>query len=151
MELIIVFAVIAILTSLALNNIPGSQRSTILTTTVDTLVADIKNQQTKAMEGAMSNQTVPNGYGIKFVSNQYTLFAGQVYLATASTNAVIGLNPRVTFSFIGFPNSSLVFASTSGEIVGYATSSSVLTLKESDSGATESVQLDHYGTITSVH
>lgn len=151
MELIIVFAVVAILTTLALNNIPGSQRSTTLTGTVDTLISDIRSQQTKAMEGTLTGQTVPNGYGIEFSPSQYTLFAGQIYSASASTNTVVPLNSRVIFSFIGFPNNSLVFASTSGGIVGYATNSSLLTLKESDSGATESLQLDHYGVITSVH
>ena len=103
------------------------------------------------MEGTLTNNRMFSGYGIEFAPTQYTLFAGQVYNATASTNAIVKLDPRVTFSFIGFPNNALVFASTSGEIVGYATNSSVLTLKESDSGATESVQFDHYGVITSVH
>ncbi len=150
MELIIVFAIVAILVGIAVVNILGSKRKASLTGTIDPLVADIRSQQTKAMEGAIVNGAIEPAFGIYFASNQYVLFNGAAYKSSDNTNSVVPLDSRVTFNTISLPGNVIVFASKSGEVVGYATNSSTLSLKEIDSGETQTIKLNHYGVITSV-
>lgn len=149
MELIIVFAVVAILASISVINIFGSKRKASLTGTIDPLLADIKSQQTKAMEGSIANGSAQAAFGVHFASNQYVLFNGATYNGSDSANAVVPLDSRVTFSTISLPSNTIVFASKSGEVVGYATNSSTLTVKQIDSGEIQTIKLNHYGVITS--
>jgi len=150
-EVIVVFGMMAVLIGLTTVNIFGIRRTASVTATIDTLVADTRSQQTKAMSAAVQNGVVPPGYGVRFDTTQYTLFKGLVYTPTDTSNAVVPLDPRVTFSTISLPNNSIVFASESGEIVGYATSSSSVSVRQSDSGQVKTIQFNPYGVITSIN
>ena len=103
------------------------------------------------MTGTIENGKVQNGYGLRFELTRYILFRGASYNASDTTNAVVPLDSRVTFSTISFPNGSIVFASKSGEIVGYASASSSLTVSQLDSGEVKTLQLNHYGIIASIN
>jgi type II secretory pathway pseudopilin PulG len=150
-ELVVVFGMLAVLTTMTMSSLFGSHRTATVTATVDTLIADLRSQQTKAMSGSQQSGISPAGYGIYFQTNQYTLFKGTTYSAGDTSNAVIALDPRVTFSAISLPGSTIAFASKSGEFVNYATSSSSLVVRHSDSGNAKTIRLNRYGVITSVN
>jgi type II secretory pathway pseudopilin PulG len=150
-ELAVVFGMIAVLVGLTTVNIFGARRKASLTATIDTLVSDITSQQTKAMSSVVSSGVVPFAYGVRFDANQYTLFQGLAYNPSDTANAVIALDPRVTFSAISLPDSSVVFASQSGEIIGFVPASNSITVNQIDSGEIKTIQLNRYGVITSIN
>jgi type II secretory pathway pseudopilin PulG len=150
-ELAVVFGMMAVLIGLTSMNIFGASRKATLTGTIDTLNADMTSQQTKAMSSVAQSGVVPLGYGIRFDTNQYTLFQGLTYNATNTTNVVIPLNSRVTFSTISLPNNAITFASQSGEIVGFNSAQNTFTIHQTDSGETKTIQVNRYGIITSIN
>ena len=150
-ELIVVFGMFAVLIGMTTLNVLGSKRTATLTGVVDTLVADLRSQQTKAMSGVTQGGVSQSGYGIRFAANQYTLFKGTAYNAGDSDNVIVPIDARTTFSSISLPDSSIVFLAKSGEFMGYATASSTLTVKQTDSNDTKTIQFNHYGVITSIN
>lgn len=150
-ELIVVFGMMAVLIGMTTLNVMGSKQKASLTGVVDTLVADSRSQQTKAMSGVTQNGVSQSGYGIRFAANKYTLFKGTVYAVGDATNVDVPIDPRITFSSILLPSSSVVFLAKSGEFMGYATASSTLTIKQIDTNETKTIQFNHYGTIASIN
>lgn len=150
-ELIVVFGMMAVLIGMTVLNVFGSKQKASLTGVVDTLVADLRNQQTKAMSGVTQSGVGQSGYGIRFAANQYTLFNGTTYTSSDPTNVVITLDPRITFSSIQLPNNNVIFASKSGEFIGYSAASSALTAQQIDTHETQTIHFDHYGIITSIN
>ena len=150
-ELIVVFGMLVVLTTMTMNSVLGSQRNASVTATVDTLIADLRSQQSKAMTGSQQSGINPLGYGIYFESNRYTLFKGTLYSAGDTSNSVVPLDPRVEFSIISLPNNSVVFAAKSGEFLNYAPSSGAVVVNQMDSGNSKTIQLNRYGIITSVN
>jgi len=150
-ELIVVMAMLAVLTGMITVTTLGSQRRAALTSTVDTLVADLRSQQTKAMTGVTSGGVIPAGYGVLFQSDRYSMFQGASYSASLTTNAPVIIDSRVRFSSIKLPNSSVVFASKSGEIVGYNAQSNSVTVNQLDSTFSKTIYFNHYGVITSIN
>ncbi len=149
-ELIVGMGVFATLVGLATVNLLGVQRKSSLTATIDTLIADIKEQQIKAITG----DTFGGGqssYGIYFGPGQYVLFAGGTYHPNDSTNAMIPLDTNVVFSSINFPDTSVVFASGSGEIINFNSQAHTVTLLQVHSGEGKTIDINRYGVVTSVN
>lgn len=150
-EMIVVFGMLAVLTVMTVTNIFGSKRTATLSGAIDTVIADIKSQQIKAMSGAQINGTSPLGYGIYFDSSGYTLFRGLTYSALDITNARVTLDTRLQIVNILFPSSSLVFASRSGEMVGYDSNANSFAIRNVDSGEIKTIQINRYGVISSIN
>jgi type II secretory pathway pseudopilin PulG len=149
-ELVVVFGMVAVLVGMTTLLISGAQRKATLTGTIETLVVDIRSQQTKAMSSVLAGETVPAGYGIRFETTRYILYSGVVYNSADTSNAVITLDPRVTFSAITLPDNSMAFAAKSGEIVGFSPMQNTVVLHHMDSGETKTIQMNRYGIITSI-
>ena len=150
-ELAIIFGMMAIFVGMTTINIFGSSRKASLTATVDTLVADIRSQQTKAMTGTTDNLGLPPAYGVHFDTNQYVLFHGSSYSASLLSNATVPLDTRERFTNILFTNGNVIFASRSGEFIGYVPASDMVTINQLDSGESKVVQLNRYGIVTSIN
>lgn len=150
-ELAVVLGIVSVLIGMAVMNIFGSRNKTSLGGVVDTLVADIRSQQTKAMTGTTQGGVPSTGYGIRFEPTQYILFSGLTYNPVDPANAVIPLDSDITFSTISLPDNSIVFASKGGEFVGFATASSSLSIRETNSGEVKTIQFNPYGIITSIN
>ncbi len=150
-ELIVVMAMLSVLIGIVTINTLGADRQATLTGTIDTLVADLRSQQTKAMSGATSGGVIQPGYGVEFQSDRYVLFSGLTYNVGDTSNSVVMVNSRVRFITISLPNNSVVFASKSGEFVGFNAQTNSVTAKQTDSGVTKTVYFNRYGTITSIN
>lgn len=149
-ELVVVLAVVGLLIGLAVTNVTGLRSRASLTGVVDTLTSDLKTQQTKAMSDTVEAGIVQPGFGVRFETNQYVLFRGTAYNASDTSNSVIALDQGVTFSVINLPNSSLVFASRSGDVVGWESSASTISVYESDTHETKTFQFNRYGVIATI-
>lgn len=132
-EFIVVAGIIAVLSAFITVNLLVSRQSASQQSTLNSLLADIKNQQLKAM-------TTAGFFGLYFESNRYTLFSGSAYSAPDPQNFVVSLDPSLTLSAT-FPSSILVFSAGSGEITGFVAGSDSLTL------GTETLVFNRYGTL----
>jgi prepilin-type N-terminal cleavage/methylation domain-containing protein len=150
-ELIVVMGMLAVLTGMITVTTLGSQRRAGLTSTIDTLVADLRSQQTKAMTGVTSGGVIPAGYGVFFQSDRYSLFQGASYSASLTSNAPVVIDSRVEFNQIMLPNSSVIFASKSGEIIGYNAQLNTVKVTQIDSNFSKTIYFNRYGVITSIN
>src|SRR5689334_15423888 len=85
-EIIVVVAIFATLMSIGYIRATDIQRRAPLTATVDTLIGDLRGQQTKAMSGDARSGASNDNYGIYFQSNAYILFKG-TYSSSNPANA----------------------------------------------------------------
>lgn len=149
-ELLIVMGIIGVLSAFTTVNLLGLQHHASINSSVDSLVADLRAQQLKAMNGDTENVS-PNVTGIYFGTNtQYTLFRGLNYSAGNSNNFSVALDSvlRVTTTL---PGSKIVFASVSGEVVNYALNQDTVTIRDSLSTEQKVIKFNRYGTIISVN
>lgn len=115
-EVIIALAFFAILISIVTINLLGSRKQIAQGANIDVMVADIKEQQAKAMSG---EGTTATDYGVFLEADKYTLFDGSVYNVGAGTNFVVNIDPSVSITNIVFPDSVIVFTKGSGEILNF--------------------------------
>lgn len=106
------------------------QQKVNIDTVVNTLIADIKSQQTKAMSG----DTASN-YTIHFEENRYIL-----------DNFTVLLDENVRITNITFNNQDLVFQKGSGE-VNFVGSQNSLNIINDNSDESVQISINKYGTI----
>jgi len=147
-ELLIVIGILAILFGLTTPNLFKFRQRSVLNTTVDTLVSDLKSQQNKAMVGDTEGRATADYYGVRFEASQYILFHGSSYSPLDATNFNIDLDPTLSFSSITFPSSNAIFATGNGELVGFVSGSDTVTLTDSTNGDQKIIQINIYGAIT---
>ncbi len=146
-ELLLVMGVLAVLFGFIIFNILGTQRRASIDSSVDQLVSDIKQQQLKSMAG---ESTLGNGlYGVHFAANQYSLFQGSIFSSASSGNFNVPADGVLTFTTT-FPNSDLIFATASGEVVNFSGTQNTITLSDSQ-GQQKTLTLNSYGTIISIN
>lgn len=144
-ELIVVMGVIATLVGIASVSLLGVQHKSLVNTTRDTIVADIKFQQLKAMTGDTEGRGTPDKYGVYLAPHQYTLFHGAAFSSSNPDNVVVSMNQGVTLT-TAFPSSTIVFLNGSGEIQSFVSGADILTLSGTD-GTSKTVKLNKYGVI----
>lgn len=149
-ELIISLALIAVISTVLVVRLVPSKQNTSLDATVDTLVADIKTQQLKAMTGDMEGTATTSAYGIFFQTNQYTFFKGPLYTATDSSNFPVSLDNGVSITSISVPANTLLFSKGSGEVSGFVSGSDSIVLGDGSTKRQKTIKFNIYGTIVSI-
>lgn len=111
-ELLITIGIATILLGLTTINLVNVQKNTSVGATVDTLIADMRNQQTKAMSGGAEG----GNFGIFFnSSNSYTLFHGSSYVPGDPTNFTVTLDDPISVSST-YPGNVIIFSQGNGEV-----------------------------------
>lgn len=146
-EVLLVIGLMGILTVLVVVNLVRPQTSASLDGTVNTLVADIKSQQLKAMSGESLSATTAQEHSIRLQTNNYTLFKGTTYSGADADNFVVTLQTGITLANT-FPSGTLIFSKASGEISGFTAGSNTITITNSISGQAKTITLNRYGAIT---
>ena len=144
-ELTIVIAIIAILLGFITINLVRSQQTASLTGTEEVLVADLRQQQLKAMIGDTEGRGTADAYGIHFDSSQYVLFHGATYSSSDTFNFISNLDSNMQFDN---PNFNVIFSKLGGEIS--ADSASSIVLRDTTNGNTRTITINRYGVITQV-
>ncbi len=143
-ELLVVVLITGMLLGLMSITLGRPQTVANVTTSSDTLLADLKGQQILSMMGDTGNQTSAQPHGIYLQSTQYTLFAGSSY-AAGNSYFVVNLAANAKLSTT-FPSTQVVFTKGSGEVQGFVTGSNAITLT---SGAvTKTITINRFGAIT---
>src|SRR6476469_5990066 len=97
-EILVVTAIIVVLFGLGVVGLGQPQTNSDSLSAVDTLVNDLKAQQTAAMAGSSGSSAARQPAGILMQSTQYTLFTGSTYSAADSYNYVVSAPTGVSFS-----------------------------------------------------
>ena len=147
-EIIIVIGILATLFSMGLISIMNIRVITTNTTNTTVFISDFRTQQIKAMTGDTEGRGIPDNYSIKILPSQYVLYHGINYNSSDTSNFVIPTSTGYTLSTT-FPNSSIIFASGSGTIVGFTNNQNTVTLKNTSSGQAKTIHFNQYGTTTS--
>jgi len=146
-ELMVVTAILLMLAGLTLGNLFSLRQNVSISTSVDTLIADIKEQQIKAMIGDTEGRATADSYGIFFEATRYSLFHG-TYSTTDPGNFVVNLDQSVQFTDSTFPSNQIIFAPQSGE-VGFSTGA--ITIKDPKSAKQRTITINKYGVVTAVN
>lgn len=143
-----VVGIMCVLLAIASLNLSNIAPKASLDGRVQTLIADIKQQQIKAMTGEITNAGSPDNYGIYFSGNKYTLFHGNSYSPVATDNYVVNFDDVNIIS--SFPASSIIFKKNSGEIINFQPGKNTITITHTYYNLTKIITLNKYGAIESV-
>lgn len=149
-ELIVVLGITLLIFGFITINMASFQQKTSINTSIDKLISEIKNQQTKAMTGAEANGS-GNSYGIYYQPDRYILFTGSSYSSGDPSNFTVMLDSNSSFTNISFPSNAIVFLQHSGEFNGFTNEKNTITLKENNGLNEKTVTLNKYGVIVSIN
>ncbi len=136
-ELLVTMGIIAVLFGISSIGLSMLIPNTSQSLSYDSLVNDIRAQQTLAMSSGMS-------HGIYFESNSYTLFEGDSY-AGGSNKLVVPLGDSVNISNVTFAGNQVVFQPGSGDILNYSSNNDSVTLTNSVSDKAIVIKVNKYG------
>ncbi len=148
-EILLVVGILGLLFGIGLLSIGNIQVITQNNASSTLIVSDLKTQQIKAMVGDTEGRGIPDNYGIKILTDRYILFHGINYNAADTANFSIPLASGYTLSST-FPNTTILFASNSGELVNFAQGSDTITVTHTSSSKQQVIRLNKYGTITNL-
>lgn len=148
-ELIVALALFGALIGVSSINLLGSRNAATLSSTVDGVASDLSSQQTKAMSSATAGAGA-TAYGVRFESGRYVLFHGPSYNSSDPSNSPISLTGGTTFSVINLPNASVIFASQSGEVVGFIPAANSVTVYQAANFTSKTFYVNQYGVVSSV-
>lgn len=149
-EVIVVVSILLTLIGLIITNPLNLRESTSINTFVYTLITDIKNQQIKAMVGDTEGRGIPDTYSIYIEPTKYTLFHGQNYSDGDSSNFAVTVDDQYQLLTI-FPSNKIVFASGSGEIVGFAQNQNTINIVDTRTGQQKVITINKYGVVTGIN
>lgn len=140
LELLLVMGIAAILLSLTTINLVKVQRNVSVSAATDTLIADLKSQQIKAMSGSSGG----GDFGIHFTSsNSYVLFHGTSYDLNDPTNFSVSLDDPLKVSSSPV---DIIFSKPSGE-----TTTSTVTINNTAGGEVQTLTINKYGVVKSIN
>lgn len=149
-EVLIASSILILLIGLTTINLLHARSQSNLTATVDTLTADLKQQQLKAMAGDTEGRTSNDDYGIYFGTNSYTLFHG-TYSPSDPSNHTIQLGDNIQISTVLFSNSQILFLKNSGEISNFDPNNNTITLTDTINNRQKTITINRYGVITQIN
>jgi len=123
-EIIVVFGILATILGIGYVRAVGIERRAPVTATVNTFIADLRGEQTKAMTAV--NQ---NSYSIS--------------IADYSTPENITISTT-------FPGSVIAFTKGSGDVVGFAPGNNTVTITQTLTGEHKIITINRYGAVTQV-
>lgn len=127
-ELIIIMGMVAGLTAVITVNLTGSRKRVGVMATVETLTADLRGAQMRAMAGDGSQEIV-------FAGNSYTL---------NPEGFEITLDPEISIAAT-YSQNKIDFAARSGE-----TAAGTITITDTTGGVTKTLTVNEYGTIGAI-
>ncbi len=145
-ELLLVMGIIGLLLAvsslLLLNLIPKAS----LTTQAEKLVAELRNQQLRAMTGQIGSAGTVQSQGAYFTADRYVLFSGTSYNVADPENFEIILDQPLQIES-ALPASQVVFLAGSGEIDTYDSDRDRITIRNPSSNESVAIEFNQYGII----
>lgn len=133
---------VALLMIASINFFPIKQK-TSLSTSVQSLISDIKQQQIKSMNGDAAR-------GMYFSQSSYTIFQGTNYLPGNSTNFNILFGNQIVLASDSFSSNQIIFSTASGEITGAQPNGNQIILKNTVNSQQSTISINKFGVVTNV-
>ena len=149
-ELLVVIGILSILMAIAFISVSNIQIISTNSNTISVLASDLKAQQTKAMTGDSEGRGTPDNYGIKILTDSYVFFHGNSFDPQETSNFSIEIPTGFTLSST-FPNNTILFASRSGEIIGFVEGQSTITLTNNQTNQSRAATLNAFGTVLTIN
>jgi prepilin-type N-terminal cleavage/methylation domain-containing protein len=144
-EALVTTAIIVILFGLSTVSLGNPQNATNTVNAVDTLVNDLKAQQTAAMAGTVGSTAAQQSAGVLVQADQYTLFTGSTYSAGNGYNYVVSAPDGVTFSST-FPGETVLFSKGTGEVDSFLAGNNTITV--TTQAGNKVITITRFGAIT---
>lgn len=141
-ELIVAMGLIVMLVGLTSFNLLSSQRQVVKTGIVEQVVADIRSQQSKAMQGDDQG----SAFGIHFDSSSYVLFSGGSYNANDNSNYVVTLDNNIQFTST-FSGNTIIFTPLNGQVNNYVSGSDTVTIIDATDNSFHTLHVNTYGVV----
>lgn len=144
-ELLVTMTILGILFSLLVSNLTGVIPKAMVRSSTEVLLADIREQQMKAMTGYETHLGGSSAYGVRFEEDRYILFTGEEYQEDHQENYTIFLQSGLRFNPIDLLDSVLIFARNTGEVEGYREEGTSVTLTNDMTGEQSSLSFNTLG------
>lgn len=145
-EVVLTMSIFLILLGIVTLNLNTARTQATLSTTLETLLADVSQQQLKAMVGDTEGRSESDTYGVHFDTDSYTLFHG-IYSQSESSNFIINL-PDMQEITVEFATDEIIFQQGSGEIAGYDENADTVTIRDTATGEERTIEFNQYGVVT---
>lgn len=142
-ELAVVTSIIITLLGFITISLVRSQQDASLTSVMEILSAELRQQQLKSMIGDTEGRTDSDFYGIHFDSSRYVLFHGANYSSTDTSNSIVNLESNMQFND---PNFDIIFSKLSGEISAITT----IELQNNTNSKLKRIYLNKLGVVTQI-
>lgn len=146
-ELIVTVGILMVLIAIAALSISRADLRADLNGKTLVLLADIKNQQLKAMSGETGATSTSADHGIYFGTNSYTTFRGSTYDPSNPTNFIVQFENNLSFQNVQFQNSQIVFSKVSGEIKNYNPAGDTFSIVNNPTNEIKSIEFNKYGVL----
>jgi len=143
-ELILVIAIMAVLTSIVTIRLSNLVPRANLNTTAEILLAEIRLQQLRAMNREKDENQQSSEYGIYVEQQRYVLFSGSSYDENDSDNLITEVSPPLELNST-FPNQTIIFAQGSGEILNFADDQNAVSITDTISNQINTFNFNSYG------
>jgi prepilin-type N-terminal cleavage/methylation domain-containing protein len=143
-ELLVVIGIIAVLIGLSTINLGKAQTTASLSSTVSTLLSDLRNEQILAMTGDMGSTTSQQPHGIYVQSTSYTLFADASYNSSDTANYTVNVSPDTLSTT--FPSDQVVYNVGDGSVANFSSGNNTITI--TDNGASQTITINRFGATT---
>ncbi len=120
LELMLTLTILGVLFALTVVNLTNIIPKANTRAAAEVLIADLREQQMKAMSGYEAVGGGASDYGIFFETEKYTLFTGSSYVEGHQENYVVPLQVGLEFDTTNLPLSTMVFVRGSGDIANYS-------------------------------
>lgn len=148
-ELSVVIFITMTLLGLITINLLNARSNASVTSSINSLIANVKSQQTKSMIRDTGGRNFNSAYGAHFETNSYTLYY-DTYTLGYQPNFVTPLDAN--FEFVTtFPNSRIQFASGSGQIMNFTPGSNTVTLRSTVNSEQKVIQFNRFGVVTDIN
>lgn len=149
-ETLIILSVFIILIGISTINLLNAKHQSSLSTSVDKFIADLKQQQLKAMVGDTEGSGIISDYGIHFETTSYTLFRN-IYSGTS--DFVVKLPDTIQISTdLSVPY--VLFEKGSGIFSNYETpnpnNKNTITFRDPVDNSQKEITLNQYGVIVKI-
>lgn len=131
-ELILVFVLVLIITSFTAPSLINLRQQTSLSTSINTLVNDLRQEQYAAMAEGVDKT-------VRFGTNYYQM--GEY---------IINLDSNLEFGNVSFANQEIIFASNSGEIKNFISGQNTIVMQNLSTNKAKIATLNRLGTLISI-
>jgi type II secretory pathway pseudopilin PulG len=146
-EIMMVVGILTLMLSIGIGALTSIQTKTYLDSTINTFIADFKQQQIKSMLGDTEGRATSDSYGIYVEPTRYTLFHGTTYSSSDPTNFRVNFESTIRSSI----TIQLVFSRGSGDIANYSSSNNTIVLQDTGTNTQKTITFNRYGAIVSVN